>query len=301
MKKSWGWIILGGIAVSAVCLDLATSDQYASESGTYRYESEFDAISGATTKVAVVSSDYDGLATQVSRTVDPGYEQVEAMVRKALELQGGLDWIIEKGDKVMLKVNLVGGDSPSGEGENTDVRVVKAVVKIVHEATEGDVEIVIAEGSARTNDDPAAAGSVWENSGYTDLLTDPYLTGINFRFLNLNKAYSDLVAVTLGSKANAAPHNGSYYVHREELEADVFICIPVLKIHDTGITNALKNQIGTAPGVYYGYNKMKGTQYYSGLKHDVNQRRWTEEEIVDLSSIAGIDLVVVDAIMTLES
>ena len=35
--------------------------------------------------------------------------------------------------------------------------------------------------------------------------------------------------------------------------------------------------------------------------HDKSQRRWTEEEIVDFSSIAGIDLVVVDAIMTLES
>ena len=122
--------------------------------GTFKYESEFDVVSGATTKVAIVPSDYEGLTTQVSRTMDPGYEQIEAMVRKAIELQGGLDWIIEKGDKVMLKVNLVGADSPSGQGENTDVRVVKAVIKIVHEATEGDVEIVIAEGSARSNDDP---------------------------------------------------------------------------------------------------------------------------------------------------
>jgi len=301
MKKTWGWILLGGMALTAVCWDLATSDNYASESGTYRYESEFDVVSGATAKVAIIPSDYEELTTKVSRTVDPGYEQIEAMVRKALELQGGLDWIISKGDKVMIKVNLVGGDSPSGEGENTDVRVVKAVIKMVHDFTEGDVEIVVAEGSARTNDDPATAGSVWENSGYTDLLTDTYLTGINFRFLNLNKAYADLVPITLDNKATAAPHNGSYYVHKEELDADVFICIPVLKIHDTGITCALKNQIGTAPGVYYGYNKMKGTQYYSGLKHDVAHRRWTEEEIVDLSSIAGIDLVVVDAIMTLES
>lgn len=301
MKKTWGWILLGGMVFTAVCWDLATSDQYAAETGTFRYESDFDVVSGATTKVSIVPSDYEELVTKVSRTVDPGYEQIEAMVRKALQLQGGLDWIISKGDKVMLKVNLVGGDSPSGEGENTDVRVVKAVVKIIHDHTEGDVEIVIAEGTARTNDDPAKAGSVWENSGYTDLLTDPYLTGINFRLLNLNKDYADLVPFTLGDKSTAAPHDGNYYVHKEELEADVFISIPVLKIHDTGITCALKNQIGTAPGVYYGYNKMKGTQYYSGLKHDVDHRRWTEEEIVDLSAIAGIDLVVVDAIMTLES
>jgi uncharacterized protein (DUF362 family) len=301
MKKTYGWIGLAVVAFSAVCWDLASSDQYTSVAGTFKYESEFDVVTGAATKVAVVPSDYEGLTTRVSRTVDPGYVQIEAMVRKAIELQGGLGGIIKKGDKVMLKVNLVGADSPSGQGENTDVRVVKAVVKIVNEATEGDVEIVIAEGSARTNDDPTAAGSVWENSGYTGLLTDPYLTGINFRLLNLNKPYSNLVQVSLGNKATAAPHGNSYYVHKEELEADVYISIPVLKIHNTGITCALKNQIGTAPGVYYGYNKMKGTQYYSGLKHDVNQRRWTEEEIVDFSSIAGIDLVVADAIMILES
>jgi len=303
MKKTWGWIILAVVAFSAVCWDLATSDQYASVTGTFKYESEFDVVTGATTKVAIVPSDYEGLTTQVSRTTDPGYEQIESMVRKAIELQGGLDWIIEKGDKVMLKVNLVGGDSPSGQGENTDVRVVKAVVKIVHEAMEGDVEIVIAEGTARGNDDPSDAGSVWENSGYTDLLTDASLTGINFRLLNLNQTYADLVKVSLGNKATTAPHGDSYYVHKEELEADVYISIPVLKIHNTGITCALKNQIGTAPGAYYGYNKEKGATAYSaeGLLHDKSQRRWTEEEIVDFSSIAGIDLVVVDAIMTLES
>jgi uncharacterized protein (DUF362 family) len=303
MKKAWGWIVLAIVAFSAICWDLATSDQYASVTGTFKYESEFDVVTGATTKVAIVPSDYEGLTTQVSRTVDPGYEQIEAMVRKAIELQGGLDWIIEKGDKVMLKVNLVGANSPTGQGENTDVRVVKAVVKIISEAMEGDVEIVIAEGSARSNDDPTKTGSVWENSGYTDLLTDSYLSGINFRLLNLNQTYADLVKVSLGNKATTAPHGDSYYVHKEELEADVYISIPVLKIHNTGITCALKNQIGTAPGVYYGYNKESGGTAYSaeGLLHDKNQRRWTEEEIVDFSSIAGIDLVVVDAIMTLES
>ncbi|MBN1413576.1 MAG: DUF362 domain-containing protein [Bacteroidales bacterium] len=301
MKKTWGWVALIVVAFSAICWDLATSDQYASVAGTFKNESEFDVVSGATTKVAIVPSDYEGLASQVSRTVDPDYEQIEAMVRKAIELQGGLDWVIEKGDKVMLKVNLVGGNIPSGYGENTDVRVVKAVVKIIHDHAAGDVEIVIAEGTARINDNPAVAGSVWENSGYTDLLTDPDLDTINFRLLNLNQSFADLVEVSLGNKATAAPHNDSYYVHKEELEADVYISIPVLKIHNTGITCVLKNQIGTAPGAYYGYNKESGPTLYHNLFHDVNQRRWTDEEIVDFSSIAGIDFVVVDAIMTLES
>jgi uncharacterized protein (DUF362 family) len=223
------------------------------------------------------------------------------MVREAIELQGGLDWVISKGDKVMIKVNLVGGNSPSGQGENTDVRVVKALIKIIDQETDGDVEIIVAEGTARTNDAVAGVGSVWDNSGYQDLLTDTELDTINFSLFNLNQTYAETLPITLGNKATAAPHNGSYHVHEEEIDADVYISVPVLKIHDTGITNALKNQIGTAPGSYYGYNKMNGTAYYGGLVHDVGHRRWTTEEIVDLCTIADIDFVVVDAIMCLES
>ncbi|MBN1950944.1 MAG: DUF362 domain-containing protein [Bacteroidales bacterium] len=287
--------------IVAVGWDLISSKKYKSETGTFRYESEFDAVTAATTKVAIVPSDYSGLSDPISRSTNPGYLQIEDMVRKAIELQGGLDWVISPGDKVMLKVNLVGGDSPSGEGENTDARVVKAVIRLIDEAMEGNVEIIVAEGTARSNDGVPDAGSVWDNSGYQDLLTDADLEGINFSFLNLNQTYEETIELTLGDKATAAPHNGKYRVHQEEIDADVFISIPVLKIHDTGITNALKNQIGTAPGSVYGYNKMNGTASHDGLFHDVDHRRWTEEEIVDLCTIADIDFVVVDAIMCLES
>jgi uncharacterized protein (DUF362 family) len=289
------------IAFTAICWDLATSKKYAVEEGTFRYESEFGAVISGTTKVAIIPSDYAELSSQVSRLINPGYEHIEEMVKKAIELQGGLDWVISKGDKVMLKVNLVGGNSPSGQGENTDVRVVKALIKIIDEFTEGDVEIIVAEGTARINDNVDEAGSVWDNSGYRDLLTDSCLSGINFSLLNINQTYNDLEPVNLGNLGTAAPHNKTYHVHKAELDADVYISVPVLKIHDTGITCALKNQIGTAPAAYYGYNKTAGTQYYGGLVHDVGHRRWTTEEIVDLSVIADVDFVVVDAIMCLES
>ncbi len=294
-------MIIIAVAFIAVCWDMANSEINAVEEGTFRLESAFDTTKYPDTKVAIITSDYSGLTSQVSRTVDPGYEQIELMVRKAVELQGGFAGIIAKGDKVMLKVNLVGEDSPSGQGENTDVRVVKALIKIINEFTEGDVTIVIGEGSARSNDDVNSSTSVWANSGYRDLLTDSYLSGINFSLLNLNQTYNDLVEVNLGIKGTAAPHNYKYHVHKALNDVDVYISVPVLKIHNTGITAALKNQIGIAPGAYYGYNKMKGTAYYGGLKHDVGHRRWTTEEIVDLSMIAGIDFVVVDAIMCLET
>ncbi len=300
LRKRITSLIIGAIAFIAICWDMANSENTAVEEGTFRYESAFDTVNYPETNVAIVPSDYSGLATQVSRTVDPGYTQIELMVRKAVELQGGLEGIIAKGDKVMLKVNLVGEDSPSGEGENTDVRVVKALIKIIHEFTEGDVTIIVGEGSARSNDDVNSSTSVWANSGYRDLLTDAYLSGINFSLLNLNQTYNDLEEVDLGENGTAAPHDYKYHVHKALHDIDVYISVPVLKIHNTGITASLKNQIGIAPGAYYGYNKTKGTAYYGGLKHDVGHRRWTTEEIVDLSMIAGIDFVVVDAIMCLE-
>ncbi|MBN1180773.1 MAG: DUF362 domain-containing protein [Bacteroidales bacterium] len=298
-----GWIInsilLLGVAIF-VFFDFRTSIVASTAEGTYRLESDFDAVTAATTKVAIVPSDYNGLSSPVGRATDPTYAQVEDMVRKAIDLQGGLDWVVDSGDLVMIKVNLVGGTSGSGDGENTDVRVVKALIKLIDEATNGGAEILIAEGSARENDDPETAGSVWDNNDYNDLLTDPYLNGINFSLLNLNQSLSDLIEIDVDG-ATAAPHDGKYHVHKKEIEADVFITVPVLKIHDTGITNALKNQIGTAPGCYYGYNKTAGTASYpSGLIHDLDQRRWTTEEIVDLCMVADIDFVVVDALMILE-
>lgn len=301
MKRKISGIMLVGVAFAAICWDLSTSVNTAIEEGTFRLESDFEAVVYPSVKVSIVPSDFSGLSAQVSRTVDPGYAQIEKMVNKAIELQGGFEGVISKGNKVMLKVNLVGGNSPSGQGENTDVRVVKALIKAIHEFTEGDVTIIIGEGSARANDDVTSSTSVWENSGYRGLLTDAYLSGINFSLLNLNQTYSDLVEVDLGSKGTGAPHNNRYHVHKAHNEIDVYISVPVLKIHNTGITAALKNQIGIAPAAYYGYNKMKGTAYYGGLKHDVGHRRWTTEEIVDLSNIAGIDFVVVDAVMCLES
>ncbi|MBN1187923.1 MAG: DUF362 domain-containing protein [Bacteroidales bacterium] len=294
------------LAFFLVCWDFKTSLQYTVYSNSFRYESEFDAITAPTTpvKVAVVPSDYTDLADPVSRDTDPTYEQIEAMVRKAIELQGGFDGVIAEGNTVMLKVNLVGGNSPSGEGENTDVRVVKAVIKTIYDF-QNNVEIIVAEGTARSNDDPAVSGSVWHNSGYIPLLTDPYLSGINLRFVNLNQSLGDLIEIDLADKGTAATHDYKYHVHKEELNADVYISVPVLKIHSPGMTCALKNQIGTAPGCYYGYNKQSGKEKDGSatpsILHAVIPRQdWSEEEIVDLSNIAGIDFVVVDAIMCLE-
>ncbi len=298
-RKTLTYILIA-IAVLAVAWDLSVSTLETGQ-GTFRLESEFNTPAATGTKVAIVTSDYAELSNPVSRSVDPGPDRIEEMVGKAIELQGGLQGIVEKGDTVMIKVNLVGGNSKSGEGENTDVRVVKALIRYLADFTEGDIEIIVAEGTARSNDDPDELTSVWGNSGYLELLPDPDLAGVNLSLLNLNQSLSDLVEVDLGSQGTSALQGTRYHVHQAEIGADVYIAVPVLKIHTTGITNALKLQIGTAPGCYYGYNKAAGTTYSDGIYHGVAQRIWTTEAIVDLSNIAGIDFVLVDAIMCLET
>ena len=300
-RKRLAVYLIALAAATAICWDLvvATTDV---EPGTFRYESEFDALTGASTTVGIVTSDFSELTNPIERSINPSYEQIEEMVGKAIELQGGFEGVIVKGDVVMIKVNLVGGSSGSGDGENTDVRVVKALIRHINEYTEGDVTIQIAEGTARTNDDPTNPESVWGNGGYIDLLSDTMMTGINFSLLNLNQSIDDIIPVELGSEGMSAKQGTQYAVHRAELEADVYIAVPVLKIHDTGITNALKLQVGTAPGCYYGYNKTKGTEHCpDGIYHVVDHRVWTTEFIVDLCNIADIDFVVVDAIMCLET
>jgi hypothetical protein len=72
-----------------------------------------------------------------------------------------------------------------------------------------------------------------------------------------------------------------------------------MKIHTPGLTVALKNQIGIAPSTKYGYPKTNGVDR-NDRKVKLIHGTWTDKEIVDLSNLAGIDYVVVDAIACLE-
>ena len=176
------------IALIAFGYDMSTSLKTTVTSNSFKYESEFDSTIplAEPAKIAVVTSDFNGLSSQVDRSVNPSYEHIEEMVRKAIELQGGFDGVIEAGDTVMLKVNLVGTNSPSGDGTDTDVRVVKALIKTIYDF-QNDVTITVAEGTARYNDDPAVSASVWHYASYVDLLTDTSLAGIDLNLLNLNQ------------------------------------------------------------------------------------------------------------------
>ena len=282
---------------------------------SYVPEKSFDSITSATAKVAIVPSDDPELADPISRTSSSiSYEQIEDMVRRAIDLAGGLDWFISPGDMVLIKPNIVEVE-PSGSGVVTDTRVIKAVVKIVDEIDPGNMEIVIGEGSPApipeekvyVDGSLKSWGKLWDIAGYQDLLEDPFLEGINYRLSNLNGSpsedpWQDLVEVS--GNFQALPQEGKYFIHKDVLNADAYITVPVMKIHDMGLTCSLKNQIGLAACTKYGFWKTKGVpqdNYQTKLTHKIQAPKyWNAKEIVDLSTIAGIDFVVVDAIMCLE-
>ncbi len=296
---------------------------------SYKYESEMDAVTSATTKVSIVRSDDTTLFDPIPVN-DPSldYEQIEEMVRRAIKLAGGL-YMVHPGDMVLIKPNIVDADPP-GCGEETDPRVVKALIKIIDEIDPGNMEIVVGEGSPVPINYELAYdeyyghalwGKLWDVTGYQDLLNDPYLEGINFRFSNLNchmpgpgwkegdpwppdSAWKDLVLVDVPGGGQALPQKGKYWVHKDVLNADVFITVPVMKIHTPGMTCALKNQIGLAPSTVYGFWKQMGVPQNNYAYRLIHERQapkwWTAKEIVDLDLIAGVDFCVVDATMCLE-
>jgi uncharacterized protein (DUF362 family) len=270
------------------------------------------------TKVALVRSDDAALANPTPIS-DAGITTatIEQMVRRAVALSGGLRGIVKSGDKVLIKPNIVQMDS-SGSGGVTDVRVVRAVVKIVDEVDHGKIHIVVGDGSPRpytsyekaSGTKNAAWVQLFDVPGYQLLKNEMLAGGVDFRLSNLNgnsdtNPLSELLLVDVPGGGNAQPQAGKYYIHQDVVNADVYITIPVMKIHDPGMTVGLKNQIGLAASSVYGMPKTSGVAQ-DGYKHKLLHLadapyNWTDKEIVDLCLLARIKFSVVDAIACLET
>jgi len=220
--------------------------------------------------------------------------EVEAMVRQAVALAGGLEGIISPGDTVLLKPNLVWGAAP-GEGYTTDPRVVRALVLMARQA--GAAQVLIADGAALYRDGHNARGATVEAfrlCGYDangDMIDDA--TGAPL--LDLNDAggldQHDPNLVTRVQVANGLIWS-EYWLPRAVMEADVVIGVPVLKNHThAGVTLALKGQIGIAPSDIY---HSPGLQMYKmALGHGPSD---LGRHIVDLNLARPLDFAVVDGL-----
>ena len=278
---------------------------------------DIDGKTSTPTAVAIVRSDDSLLANPVSvNDANISYATIEQMVRRAIDLAGGLKGIVQSGNTVLIKPNIVEYD-PSGCGEITDVRVVKALVKIVDEIDHGKIHIIVGDGSPRpytaferaTGSKYAPWVQLFDVPGYQTLKSEMVAAGVDFRLSNLNgnsdtDPWSELALIDVPGGGYAQPQGGKYYLQEDVRNADVFITVPVMKIHEPGITVAMKNQIGIAPSSWYGFSKSSGVaqknHQYKLTHNSTAPYNWTDKEIVDLCKLARIKFVVVDAVACLE-
>jgi len=158
-----------------------------------------------------------------------GYNQpdVEEAVRKCFELCGGAESFMGRGDRVLLKPNMLSAKAPD-RAITTHPVVIRTVAEIVRDmgATPliGDSPGGVLRGVKR----------VWENTGIEEMAKRNDIEMVSF------EASGSEEMDVMGYR---------FYIARPVLEADRLINIGKLKTHTlTLLTAAVKNMFGVIPG-----------------------------------------------------
>lgn len=200
-------------------------------------------------------------------------DQVEVVVRQAVDLLGGMSRFVRPGQRVLIKPNLLQPSDPA-KAIITHPMVVRAVVKLVQEAG----------GSAFIADNPFVpplTRSGWirayERAGWMTVAAE---TGaeLNTQVIPLQRSHPDGVLIKLVDTSSFLT------------EADVVISVPKLKTHGfMRFTGAVKNLFGTVPGtIKSGYH----------VKLQVADR--FADMLLDLVRFVRPALTVMDAVVSMD-
>jgi uncharacterized protein (DUF362 family) len=189
------------------------------------------------------------------------------MIGRAVELIGGFESIIEEGDTVAVKPNILTGKL-SGPGVTTNPQVIEALVKLSFGAGAGEVKIVEGAGYG------VPTSEALELAGMKRIAEE---TGADLVDVDRDKILE--VDVPDPLILEKIPVSRSFY------EADVRINAPVMKTHDQLImTLGMKNMKGVI---------QKPTKR---LFHRIGLAK----AVVDLNKAVPLSLTVVDAIHAME-
>lgn len=213
------------------------------------------------------------MKTKVSlvKCVDYDIRGVKEAIRKAVSLIGGLEGIIGRGDRVLVKPNMLSARRPE-EGVTTHPALVRGVVELVQEA---GAEAIIGDSPGGTNRD---LDRFWEVCGYKEAseATGAPLVSLE-RELQEIEVSGGVIYKTL-------------HLPRLALEVDALITVPKLKTHNlTLLTGAVKNLLGLVPGM----GKM---EFHRRCPNPDD----LGEAIVDIFSVAKPRLAIMDAIVGME-
>ena len=269
----------------------ALTGQAARETGKIDEWFTASATADRTPRVGIVlssfrgSTEHDGtplkgLATPRAVDAQLSYAEIDAMVRRAIELggqrRGSLDTVIGPEDWVVIKPNIASchglgpADGPSHHpyvhGTVTDLRVVKSVISFLAEKKRGR-RITIAEGSGEwqpversklrvdgwTTDWGGAFGGL-SYRGMVDDFARRY-PAVRFDIVDLN--FDEQFEAPAPGRAHAANNRaGLYAIPKTIRSCDKLISIAPLKTHAAcGVSLTAGNYMGIAPGARYGFPK----------------------------------------------
>ena len=193
---------------------------------------------------------------------------IKEMVRRALNALGGMDKLVSKGNRVIIKPNIAWNQKPEFAA-NTNPYVVAALVELCREAGAGVVKVM--DHTCSANPKPS-----YENSG---IATAARKADAEVGYINKSR-FNDF-AIPDGKVLKS----WSFY---EEMvyanEVDVLINVPIAKQHGTArLSMGLKNVFGMVGGD-------RGS-----LHTDIHPK------IADLNKFVKIDLTVLDAFRILKN
>lgn len=205
----------------------------------------------------------------IARCPDYSEESVLEAVKRAIDLLGGMDAFVRRGDRVLIKPNLLVARVPD-EAVTTHPSVVKAIIQLVRDY----------DGVPVVGDSPAIGGllRVASKAGIYDVV----------RKMNCKLVDFDDVMEVRGS------HQGVFRtleVARAVMDCDLLINLPKLKTHGmTTMTLSVKNLFGCIPGT-------KKIQWH--FRAGINRHSFAQM-LVDLYGIVRPRLNVVDAVVGME-
>ena len=197
----------------------------------------------------------------------PSDEEVYGLVKKSVDLVGGIESVVKPGQTAALKPNVVTGRITT-PGVTTDKRVVKAMIRLCQEAGAGKVLVV-------------------EGAGYfTETAEALELSGIKKMAEAMGAEVVDVDRSELVELKVPRPLiTDEIKVSKRFMDADIRINLPVMKTHDQLlVTLGVKNMKGVMP------KHMKRRFHAIGVV----------KGIIDLNKTVPIDLTVLDAIVAME-
>jgi len=254
---------VAGVPVKPTCAPPdPTVSQNKGDGLSSRADGDGEAGSGKVGKNRIFAKPPGDVHVALATGTDPG-----ALVAAAVEAYGGIEALVHKGDRVVIKPNLAWGRTPE-TGATTSPEVLGAVIKLATGA--GAAEVLVLEHSC-------------DRSVVTFEMTGAKAVceGLGVRLISLDSASmyrEELVSLGVNIKSEHLPI--------DVLEADVYINLPCLKHHEaTNLSMAMKNQMGA----------IFDPQRYHKEASELSGGPGLHQNIADLASALRPTVVIADA------